>query len=307
MSAATVGAYPVRSDEAVHQSAPRGAQQAPRDPSEVAAVRFFWGELILVAAMSIGGNAVHAVLNAPPHLKVVAAIVATFPPIALLAATHGVGLLVRARSSANLAYWAVVVLTAVIAMVAFRLSFDALRDLAAQVGMSKQLAWLFPVIIDGAIGQATVALLVLARKERSEPEPVVRTDAELVRSPESVRTVSVREVHTETRALTTETPPAPVLDPVEQAEITTAVHTVQTDRWAAVAEIVCGADPAGRRDPDKVAEILRLRHDDGLSHARIAERVEVSASTVTRTLSAAAELGHNIDADAGLFTVGGPQ
>ncbi|WP_316574243.1 DUF2637 domain-containing protein [Nocardia canadensis] len=306
MSAATAGAVPVRSEQAAHRSAPSSAQPAPRDPSEVAAVRFFWGELILVAVMSIGGNAVHAWLNAPPGMELVAAVIATFPPIALLAATHGVGLLVRARSSASLAYWAVVVLTFVIAVVAFRLSFDALRDLAVQVGMSEHLAWLFPVIIDGAIGQATVALLVLARKERTAPEPLLRTDAHPVHSAESVRTVAVREVHTETRALTTETPPAPALGPVEPSETTSAVHSVHTDRWAAVAEIVCGADPAGRRDPEKVAEILRLRHDDGLSHARIAERVEVSASTVTRTLSAAAELGDNI-ADAGLFTVGGPQ
>jgi len=294
VSAGTVGAYPVHSDDAAHRSAPSSAQPAPRDPSEIAAVRFFWGELILVAAMSIGGNAVHAVLNAPPGMQVVAAIVATFPPIALLAATHGVGLLVRARSSASLDYWAVVVLTAVIAMVAFRLSFDALRDLAAQVGMSKQLAWLFPVIIDGAIGQATVALLVLARKERTTPEPVVRTDAHPVHSPESVRTVSVREVHTETRAVTTETPAATAIETVEPAAITASVHTVRTDRWASVAEMVCSADPAGRRDPDKVAEILRLRHDDGLSHARIAERVEMSASTVTRTLNAAAEVADGV-------------
>ncbi|WP_253781562.1 helix-turn-helix domain-containing protein [Nocardia amikacinitolerans] len=65
---------------------------------------------------------------------------------------------------------------------------------------------------------------------------------------------------------------------------------MDTDRWAEVAEQICGADPAGRRDPDKVAEILRLRHEAGLSHSRIAERVELSASTVTRTLNAAAEL-----------------
>ncbi|WP_063005247.1 DUF2637 domain-containing protein [Nocardia salmonicida] len=257
----------------VHRSAPGSAQPAPRDPGEVSAIRFFWGELILVAAMSIGGNAVHAVLNAPAGMAVVAAIVATFPPIALLAATHGVGLLVRARSSASLAYWAVVVLTGLIAVVAFRLSFDALRELASQVGMSEHLAWLFPVIIDGAIGQATVALLVLARKPRTDSAPLVHSGAEPVHTPEPVHAVSVRETH-----------PAPELDRVEPAAITAAVHT---DRWLTVAETVCSADPAGRRDPGTVAQILRLRHDDGLSHARIAEQVGVSASTITRTLIAA--------------------
>ncbi|WP_328711646.1 DUF2637 domain-containing protein [Nocardia salmonicida] len=295
MSASTAGAYPVRSSDAAHRSAPSSAQPAPRDPNEVSAVRFFWGELILVAAMSIGGNAVHAVLNAPPRMEVIAAVVATFPPIALLAATHGVGLLVRARSSASLAYWAVVVLTGMIAVVAFRLSFDALRDLATQVGTSEHLAWLFPVIIDGAIGQATVALLVLARKQRTDPEPVVRTDAHPVHSPESVRTVSMREVHTESHAVTTAAAPTAALDTAEPGAISSSVHTVHTDRWSSVAEMVCSADPAGRRDPDKVAQILRLRHDDGLSHARIAEQVEVSASTVTRTLTAAAELSEGVE------------
>ncbi|MGW5572638.1 DUF2637 domain-containing protein [Nocardia thailandica] len=294
MSAPTAGAVPVRSEQAAHRSAPSSAQPEPRDPSEVAAVRFFWGELILVAVMSVGGNAVHAWLNAPPGMELVAAVIATFPPIALLAATHGVGLLVRARSSASLAYWAVVVLTFVIAVVAFRLSFDALRDLAVQVGMSEHLAWLFPVIIDGAIGQATVALLVLARKERTAPEPVVRTDAHPVHSAESVRTVAVREVHTETHEVTTGTPSAAAIEAAEPVAITASVHTVRTDRWASVAEMVCSADPAGRRDPDKVAQILRLRYDDGLSHARIAERVEVSASTVTRTLNAAAEVTEGV-------------
>ncbi|MGN2634594.1 DUF2637 domain-containing protein [Nocardia takedensis] len=111
-------------------------------------------ELLLVAAMSIAGNIVHAWLNAPTGKEWVAAFVASFPPIALLAATHGVGLLVRAQNKARLAYWAVVALTAAIAVIAFRLSFDALRELSIQVGMSERLAFLFPLIIDGAIGQA---------------------------------------------------------------------------------------------------------------------------------------------------------
>ncbi|MCP2293638.1 Protein of unknown function (DUF2637) [Nocardia amikacinitolerans] len=175
-----------------------------RTPEEVSAIRFFWGELLLVAAMSIAGNIVHAWINAPTGYKWIAAFVASFPPIALLAATHGVGVLVRAQNKARLAYWAVVALTAAIAVIAFRLSFDALRELAIQVGMSEHLAFLLPLIIDGAIGQATVALLVLARTDRTTPEPAVRTDPGLVHQPEPVRTVSVREVRTETRSTSTE-------------------------------------------------------------------------------------------------------
>ncbi|WP_033230656.1 hypothetical protein, partial [Streptomyces graminis] len=44
-----------------------------------------------------------------------------------------------------------------------------------------------------------------------------------------------------------------------------------------------------RRDPEKVTEILRLRHEQNWSHARIAEHVSLSSSSVTRTLTAAQE------------------
>ncbi|MFD0362727.1 DUF2637 domain-containing protein [Nocardia sp. GCM10030253] len=298
-----IGAQPVHSNDAAHRSAPDDAPTGARTPEEVSAIRFFWGELLLVAAMSIGGNIVHAWMNAPEDKKLVAAFVASFPPIALLAATHGVGLLVRAQRKARIAYWAVVALTAAIAGIAFRLSFDALKELSIQVGMSEELAWLFPLIVDGAIGQATVALLVLARTDRTAPEPVVRTEPQPVHAPEPVRTVSVREVHTETLSTTSELtahrsqaeleggPPIQINAAAHQLR-TDSVHTI--DQWTAVAEQVCSTDPAGRRDPDTVAAILRLRHEEGWSHAQIADRFEVSKSSVTRTLAAAQEHANSI-------------
>ncbi|QVI22902.1 DUF2637 domain-containing protein [Nocardia tengchongensis] len=284
------GADAVRSNDAAHRSAPGGAYTPIRSEAEAAAVRFFWGELILMALMSIGGNTVHAVLNAPPGLAVVAGFVAMFPPVALLAATHGVGLLVRARANATLAYWFVVVLTSAIALIAFRLSFDALRALAIQVGMAHQLAALVPLIIDGAIGQATIALLVLARSPRTEstaPALPVRTDYEPVRTAGTVRTTSVREVRTETRSTATELhAPKPPIE-IESAQPSVIEAPGAQDRWAEIADSVCHADPAGRRDPDKVATILRLKFEQNWSHSRIAEHVELSSSAVTRTLTAA--------------------
>ncbi|MGV9972488.1 DUF2637 domain-containing protein [Nocardia beijingensis] len=283
------------SDPAAHRSAPDDAQAGARTREQVSAIRFFWGELLLVAAMSIAGNLVHAWINAPDGKQPVAAFVASFPPIALLAATHGVGLLVRAQNKARFAYWAVVALTAAIAVGAFRLSFDALRELSIQVGMSEHLAWLFPLIIDGAIGQATVALLVLARTDHTSTEPTVRTEPEPAHRPEPVRTVSVREVHTETRSTSTELTAQqtrPELRTADQAAIEAPTHQApapgaEVDRWAVVAEQVCSADPSGRRDPDTVTAILRLRHEEGWSHAQIADRFKVSKSAVTRTLIAA--------------------
>ncbi|MGK8487098.1 sigma factor-like helix-turn-helix DNA-binding protein [Nocardia asiatica] len=124
----------------------------------------------------------------------------------------------------------------------------------------------------------------------------MRTQPEPAHQPEPVRTVSVHEIHTETRSTSTELTArqaAPELESAQQIEIEAPVHPQRTsapertDRWVTVAQRVCSADPAGRRDPDTVAAILRLRHEEGWSHARIAERVEVSSSTVTRTLTAA--------------------
>ncbi|WP_216916368.1 DUF2637 domain-containing protein [Nocardia noduli] len=299
MTTNPTGAQAVRTSDAAHRRAPQPDSPGARTPEETSAIRFFWGELLLVAAMSIAGNIVHAWLNAPAGKQWVAAFVASFPPIALLAATHGVGLLVRAQNKARLAYWAVVGLTAAIAAIAFRLSFDALRELSIQVGMSEHLAFLFPLIIDGAIGQATVALLVLARTDRTDPEPVVRTEPEPVRAPDPVRTVSVREVHTETRSTTSELTAGSdriEVDGAQRTALEPATHRPRTDEpdrvdpWAAVAARLCDADPAGRRDPDTVTTILRLKHEQGFTHAQIAERIEVSKSAVTRTLIAAREI-----------------
>ncbi|MGN2640509.1 DUF2637 domain-containing protein [Nocardia takedensis] len=298
MTTNQTGARAVRTTGPAHHHAPTPGPVGARTREETSAIRFFWGELLLVAAMSIAGNIVHAWLNAPTGKEWVAAFVASFPPIALLAATHGVGLLVRAQNKARLAYWAVVALTAAIAVIAFRLSFDALRELSIQVGMSEHLAFLFPLIIDGAIGQATVALLVLARTDRTDPEPAVRTEPEPVHTPEPVRTVSVREVHTETHSTTNRltAEPDPIgIDAAVRTAIEPAVHQPRTDEpaevdpWAAVARQLCDADPAGRRDPEIVTTILRLKHEQGYTHSQIAERIEVSKSTVTRTLTAARE------------------
>ncbi|MHC6176594.1 DUF2637 domain-containing protein [Glutamicibacter sp. X7] len=51
--------------------------------------------------------------------------------------------------------------TVLIAVGAFVLSFAALTDLAERSGISPQLAWIWPIIIDGMIVAATVAIVAL--------------------------------------------------------------------------------------------------------------------------------------------------
>jgi uncharacterized protein DUF2637 len=55
-----------------------------------------------------------------------------------------------------------VLITAGIGVASFVLSFAALRDLANRAGISERLAWLWPLIVDGTILQATMAVVVLA-------------------------------------------------------------------------------------------------------------------------------------------------
>jgi len=60
------------------------------------------------------------------------------------------------------ARWSAVLVVLAIGAAAFVLSFAALRDLAIMAHTDKNLAWLFPVIVDGTIIQATIAVLALA-------------------------------------------------------------------------------------------------------------------------------------------------
>lgn len=57
-----------------------------------------------------------------------------------------------------------VVGTGMLALGGFTLSFAALRDLAVRVGMPADLAWLWPLLIDGMIVESTLAVVALAQR-----------------------------------------------------------------------------------------------------------------------------------------------
>ena len=128
------------------------------------AVRFFWVVLIASSGASIVGNALHAVVHASSVSPVLAAAVATAPPLVLLGSTEGLSLLVKVRRRPTLTYWAALAMALLLALAAFRLSFDALRDLAVLCGLRPSLAWLWPLVVDVTITQATVSLLALSRQ-----------------------------------------------------------------------------------------------------------------------------------------------
>ncbi len=62
--------------------------------------RFFWTVLVIAALVSIGANAMHAFISEAGTLHpALSAAIATVAPVSLLAATHGLGILVRIPSS----------------------------------------------------------------------------------------------------------------------------------------------------------------------------------------------------------------
>lgn len=56
--------------------------------------------------------------------------------------------------------------TVIIAAGAFILSFAALTDLAVMSGLDPNLAWIWPIIVDGLIVASTVAIVALAGHEK---------------------------------------------------------------------------------------------------------------------------------------------
>src|ERR1700682_995659 len=134
------------------------------------AVRFFWGFLIGATTISLAGNITHAVLSYIPRV-VVEIGAATVPPITLLAAVHGIALAVRAGASGRVYFWAGTA-TAAIGIVAFTVSFLALRDLMRVIGYSSETAWVFPAIIDTAVAVGTLMLLALGDRPARRTRPV---------------------------------------------------------------------------------------------------------------------------------------
>jgi hypothetical protein len=134
------------------------------------AVRFFWALLLGATTVSLLGNVVHAVLPYIPEV-VIQIGAAAVPPIALLAAVHGIAVAVRAGASGRVYCWAVSAVAA-IGVGAFAVSFLALRDLMLAIGYSSATAWVFPAIIDTAVAVSTLMLVALGDKPVRRPRSV---------------------------------------------------------------------------------------------------------------------------------------
>jgi hypothetical protein len=241
--------------------------------------------------VSLAGNIAHAVLPYLPRI-VVQIGAAAVPPIALLAAVHGIALAVRAGASGRVYYWAVGA-TALIGVGAFGLSFIALRDLMLAIGYSAATACAFPAIIDTAVAVATVMVVALGdkpvRRNRtattfvSAQSPVVRWRAQSAKphvnaaAPSNARAHAVSHSRAQHFGAVQGSP----------AQIGQSAHNAATQDDAELAADLI-ASGATTRSVDTVVAVLSA-HRDGASINAAANASGINYRTAQRIMQAAAE------------------
>ena len=238
------------------------------------AVRYFWSWLFIATSVSLAGNVAHAWLIAAPGTRWLAACVAAVPPTVLLLAVHGLAVLVKATASGAV-YRAAVAATAALAVGAFILSFVALRDLAVFAGVHADLAPVLPLVIDLAIGVATLALVAIgdkpARRSRNAGATAVRS---------ATATISKREgtaISLRVGALA---------DRVNATTPNARSAALDTDGPTRELAETLVAEKATRQSVDTVAAILAA-HDHGDPLNRIAKQVGAHHTAVSRVIDAA--------------------
>ena len=162
------------------------------------AVRFFWTWLIFATWVSLAGNVAHAWLTAQPGTRWLAACVAAVPPTVLLLSVHGLAVLAKATASGAV-YRGAVAATGALAVGAFTLSFVALRDLAVIAGIGPGLAPVLPLVVDLAIGVATLALVAIGDKPARRSRNATRS-AGATAAPSAITATSKRDARTATPA-----------------------------------------------------------------------------------------------------------
>jgi hypothetical protein len=267
---------------------------------EKRAVRFFWVVLILATGASVAGNVTHAVLEAAAGTVLIAAAAALVPPTVLLGATHSVALLVRTRAGSGFTYWCALSMTLALALCAFVLSFDALRALAITAGIDRRLAWLWPLVIDVSIAQATMALLALtARHHRYRPSGMVAGPASGRRSRvtrddgysvggEPVERKGAAGTGSPDRLAPTKRAAALTVADVARRPTHVTNGVVAESHWRKVADVLV-RERRTKIEPALVAQVLAMT-EARTPPSTIGRRLKVHHTSVRRIQQAAAEL-----------------
>jgi Protein of unknown function (DUF2637) len=250
------------------------------------AVRFFWYFLLGATTVSLIGNIAHAVLPYIPRILIQIG-AAAVPPIALLAAVHGIALAVRAGASGRVYCWAVGPVAA-IGVGAFAVSFLALRDLMRVIGYSSATACIFPAIIDTAVAVSTLMLVALgdkpARRTRTATAPAsaqVKVGAPTASAPVSSpsRSHSVRADQVASSAESA---------PVDRALLVASAPDQHADAGvdhAALAQAL--VDAGATTKPAAVVASILAAHAEGTALNRIASDTGIHHKTVSKIIDAA--------------------
>ncbi|MDQ8118553.1 DUF2637 domain-containing protein [Mycobacteroides abscessus] len=251
------------------------------------ATRFFWSWLAGATVVSLAGNVIHAWLTASEGTRWLAAVVAAVPPTVLLASVHGIAVLAKTSASGRV-YRAAVAATTALALGAFLLSFVALRDLAAIAHIPRQLAFVLPLVIDLAIGVATLALVAVGDKptRRATQRAAQPQLSKVPATPAAPR----QAPSTAPTAPTAPRPTAPAAPVTPRTAPSSAPQKV-SDAPSPAPELIALAERivdsrAVRQPVSVVARILELSETEARKNV-ISERVGVHHSVVSKTLEAA--------------------
>jgi hypothetical protein len=213
---------------------------------------------------------------------------------------------------------AAVVITVVIAVASFVLSFSSLWNLAARSAWPARLAWLWPVIVDGTIVLATMAIVALASYGHHRGN---RRFFWAVLCAAAVVSVSGNAVHalmpggaplvpwlsaliacvppiallatTHTLAILWRLRPDKPADPATQLqESAMAVAVSRVQKWDAVAAAIHERGLLTSHPTAKISEVLRCLHDHTppMSQRAIGAQVELHHDTVGKIREAAVEV-----------------
>jgi uncharacterized protein DUF2637 len=262
------------------------------------AVRFFWCFLIGATMISLVGNIAHAVLPYLPQV-VIQIGAAAVPPIALLAAVHGIALAVRAGASGRVYCWAVSAVAA-IGVGAFAVSFLALRDLMLAIRYSYATAWIFPATIDTAVAVSTLMLVALgdkpARRSRTVTMPANTQAPAMQRLGQPAMRSAKAEVlpgaPTDTRARAVQHVPVQGSASV-QPDPAQTVQSTQTGATQADADLASELIASGvTTQPVETVIAVLAATRNGASINAAAKGSGINYRTAQRIVEGAAEGGH---------------
>jgi hypothetical protein len=252
------------------------------------AVRFFWGLLICATTVSLTGNVVHAML---PYIPTVAIQIgaAAVPPVALLAAVHGIALAVRAGASGRVYYWAVGAVAA-IGLGAFALSFLALSGLMLIIGYGSATAWIFPAIIDTAVAVSTLMLVALGDKPARRTRTVTTPAGTHIPTSRSLAQVAAQSAKTHVKGPATTMGRVPTFasthtDPAQKVQDSAQTEAMQADADFALELITSGVTT----QPVETVIAVLAASRDGASINAAAKASGINYRTAQRIVQAAAD------------------